>query len=55
MQLTVDRDSSLLLKAPLMVQSYVLEGFVQSKLSMEWMLKGFKIRILNKHNAEVLI
>ncbi len=33
MQLTVDRDSSLLLKAPLVVQSDVLEGFVQSKLS----------------------
>jgi predicted metal-dependent hydrolase len=33
MQLTVDRDSSLLLTAPPYVQDEVLEGFVRSKLS----------------------
>lgn len=33
MQLTVDRDSSLLLTAPPLVQTDVLEGFVRSKLS----------------------
>lgn len=33
MQLTVDRDSSLLLTAPPFVQNDVLEGFVRSKLS----------------------
>lgn len=33
MQLTVDRDSSLLLTAPPFVQTDVLEDFVRSKLS----------------------
>jgi predicted metal-dependent hydrolase len=33
MQLTVNRDSSLLLTAPPFVQNDVLEGFVRSKLS----------------------